>query len=174
MPLLGKEQMAGAFPAGGSIFCERGGIAYAPARDAGERKLMRVRLPPFAPIYRGVVGIRIHGGLKIRWASTPVPVQIRPPRPCGCVWKSRPGGFKNRCASGAWACKSPQPHQFFSASGGTSIHASLRNSRAQACAGANPVSPTNLLSPCPLTSTGDPFLKWAMWVRVPSRRPYAA
>ena len=98
MPLLGKEQMAGAFPAGGSIFCERGGIAYAPARDAGERKLMRVRLPPLAPIYRGVVGIRIHGGLKIRWASTPVPVQIRPPRPCGCVWKSRPGGFKNRCA----------------------------------------------------------------------------
>ena len=98
MPLLGKEQMAGAFPAGGSIFCERGGIAYAPARDAGERKLMRVRLPPFAPIYRGVVGIRIHSGLKIRWASTPVPVQIRPPRPCGCVWKSRPGGFKNRCA----------------------------------------------------------------------------
>lgn len=69
MPLLGKEQMAGAFPAGGSILCERGGIAYAPARDAGERKLMRVRLPPFAPIYRGVVGIRIHGGLKIRWAS---------------------------------------------------------------------------------------------------------
>lgn len=104
--------MVGAHPTGGSILCERGGIAYAPARDAGERKLMRVRLPPFAPIFRGVVGIRIHSGLKIRWASTPVPVRVRPPRPRGCVWKSRPSGFKNRCASGAWACKSPQPHQF--------------------------------------------------------------
>lgn len=63
------------------------------------------------------------------------------------------------------------------------IHASLRNSWAEARAGAprqsrglelvetaNPVSPTNS-SPCPLSSAGDPPLKRAMRVRFPSRRP---
>ena len=111
---------------------------------------------------RGVISK--HGGLKIRWASSPVPVQLRPPRPIlrPCVKPVDRAVLKTAAPSGAWACNSPRPHQSFRRVVEW-IHASLRNSWAQARAGANPVSPTNFravkmrllrhhtISPFPLT-----------------------
>ena len=38
------------------FFCGCGETVYAPERESGERKLVRVRLPLSAPLYRGVVG----------------------------------------------------------------------------------------------------------------------
>jgi hypothetical protein len=63
----------------GSILCGRGETAYAPAREAGGRKPMRVQFPPPAPISRRGWNSR-HGGLKPRWTLGSVPVQFRPPR----------------------------------------------------------------------------------------------
>lgn len=58
-------------------FCRCGETVYAPARDAGERKLVRVRFPLSAPISAGG-GISIHASLRNSWArvragANPVP-----------------------------------------------------------------------------------------------------
>ena len=64
----------------GSILCGRGETAYAPAREAGGRKPVRVQFPPSAPFSRRGWNSR-HSGLKPRWTFGSVPVQPRPPRP---------------------------------------------------------------------------------------------
>lgn len=175
----------------------RGGTAYAPARDAGERKLMRVRLtrtalqcsglPPrtcWCAVPRVVAALRPPSApLSQRgWnqqtrrtqtplGSTPVPVQLRPPRPmrpcvdgarqredgaalsaakgepCGCPLggmanNRRPGGFKNRRAPGRVGVQVAPAAPVFRRVV-ECIHASLRNSWARARAGASPVPPTN-------------------------------
>lgn len=100
-------------------FCGRGGIAYAPARGAGGREPMRVQPPSSAPFFRGVVGTSRHGGFKLRRATEPVPVQLRPPRPMRpCVEPVDRAVLKTAAPFGAWACNSPPAAPDFSASGG--------------------------------------------------------
>ena len=89
-----------------------------------------------------------HGGLKPRWASLPVPVRLRPPRPfCGRAWNRRPGGLKNRCALRRVSVQLAPAAPTVFRRVVERIHTSLRNSRAKAHAGASPVSPTNLSWP---------------------------
>ena len=64
----------------GSILCGRGETAYAPAREAGGRKPVRVQFPPSVPFSRRGWNSR-HSGLKPRWTLGSVPVQPRSPRP---------------------------------------------------------------------------------------------
>jgi hypothetical protein len=68
-----------------------------------------------------------HGGLKPLWASLPVPVRLRPPRPfCGRAWNSRPGGLKNRCAARRVSVQVAPAAPDFSASGGVDTHESQK------------------------------------------------
>ena len=104
---------------------------------------MRVRLPLSAPLYRGVVKLGNTAdsnplGVIARAGATPAAATnhaaVR-----GTVDRAV---LKTAAPFGAWACNSPRPHQFFRRVVEW-IHTSLRNSRAKAHAGANPVSPTN-------------------------------
>jgi hypothetical protein len=123
-------------------FCGRGGTGYAPGRESGERKLVRVQVPPPAPISsrRGWNGDTVDS----KPAGRNCPCRCKSGRRdqlCGRAWNSRPGGLKNRCAAQARG-RASRPGRTPFRPVVECIHASLRNSWAKARAGANPVSPT--------------------------------
>jgi hypothetical protein len=89
-------------------------LADAPAREAVGRKPVRVQLPPPAPLLSRRGWNSRHGGLKprrtlrVRAGATPV----------AATNHAAVRGIEDRAVSktaaphGAWACKSPRPHQF--------------------------------------------------------------
>lgn len=89
-------------------------LADAPARGAVGRKPMRVQLPPPAPLYSRRGWNRRHGGLKPRRT-----LRVRAgATPAAATNYAAVRGIEDRAVSktaaphGAWACKSPRPHQF--------------------------------------------------------------
>ena len=102
-------------------FCGCGETVDAPARGAGGRKLMRVRFPLSAPIYRGVVKSGNTAASKPAGRECPCRCKSgRRDQSCGRAWNSRPGGLKNRCAAPARGRASrPGRTKFLSVSGGT-------------------------------------------------------
>ena len=126
------------------FFCGCGETVYAPERESGERKLVRVRLPLSATLLSRRGEIRKHGGLKTAGRDCLCRC-TRPPRPiCGRAWNRDRTVLKNRCIAplGAWACGSAPAAPIFRRVA-ERRRPSLRNSRAPAHAGANPVSLTN-------------------------------
>ncbi len=108
-------------------FCGCGETVYAPERESGERKLVRVRLPLSAPLYRGVV--------KLGNTADSKPVGRHCPCRCnsgrcdnsrGRAWNRRPGGLKNRCAFGRVGVQLAPAAPIFSASGGVDTHESQK------------------------------------------------